>query len=224
LQQSRQRRWSLKRLVLIGGLALAALFAAVGTYAGVTLYKIDHAVHHVQVAANLLSKGRDDLLAVVKGPHHTEEVYLFRTAANRTSVLTIPSRLAVAGAHGQKVPLSSIGVDTPSPVIAGLKGLGIPVGHYVGVDLHAVSPSSSLGQLATGKISMASLISHPTGTASLLEAVASHVYLGPKTSISALMSLTHVPVGTPVAVPTSTEGDGRVVLAAPAAKVLRHFL
>jgi hypothetical protein len=71
---------------------------------------------------------------------------------------------------------------------------------------------------------MTSLISHPAGTASLLEAVASHVYLGPNTSVSSLLTLMHASTGTPVSVPTSTAPDGRVVLAAPADGVLRHFL
>ena len=51
--------------------------------------------------------------------------------------------------------------------------------HYVGVDLHMVDPNSNLGQLATGKLSITSMISDPTGTTTLLEQVASHIYLGP---------------------------------------------
>jgi hypothetical protein len=56
-----------------------------------------------------------------------------------------------------------------------------------------------------------------------MEAVASHVYLGPGTSISSLLSLMHVPTATPVVVPTAKEPDGRVVLAGPAGPVLARF-
>ena len=72
---------------------------------------------------------------------------------------------------------------------------------------------SSLGQLATGKLSVTSLISDPTGTTSLLEQVASHIYLGPGTPVSAVLSLMNVPTANPVDVPTDRDGQGNVVLA-----------
>jgi hypothetical protein len=223
-QGARQRRLPLKKVLATAGIVLIGLISALGAWIGVTILKIDHAVHHVGISPGLLAQGHNDLLAVVRGPHHSEEIYVFRTSATHTNVLVLPTKLGVAGPSGRSVPLSSISLHSPSSMIAGLKHIGIPVGHYVGIDLHSVNPASSLGELATGKVSMTSLISHPAGTASLLEAVASHVYLGPHTSVSALLSLMHVPVGAPVSVPTSTEGNGTVVLAAPATAVLRHFL
>jgi hypothetical protein len=87
-----------------------------------------------------------------------------------------------------------------------------------------VSPGSSLGQLATGKLSVTSLISDPTGTTSLLEAVASHIYLGPGTPVSAVLSLMHVPTAHPVSVPTASGEHGRVVIASAFDAVLRGFL
>jgi hypothetical protein len=212
--------------LLIGGATLCCLVAAAAAFFGVTWYRINHAVHHVSVAVSpaLLASGRNDLLTMVKGPHGSEQIYIFHTVGGHTNVLLLPSSLAVTGTGGRTEPLSSFDIHTPTPIITGLARLGIPVGRYLGVDLHAVNPQSSLGQLADGKTSMTTLISHPAGTASLLEAVASHVYLGPGTSVSALLSLMHVPLTTPVHVPTQTDPQGHVVLAAPASGVLRRFL
>ena len=196
----------------------------VAGYLGYTIYKIDRAVHHVAIAPSLLATTNSDLLAVVEGPRHSEEIYAFHTTSSRTNVLTIPSNLEVPGAAGTPVALSSLNIHSPALMIAGLRHMGIPVGHYVGVDLHTVSPDSRLGMLATGKISVTSLISDPTGTSSLIESVASHVYLGPGTPTSALLSLMKVPTGRTVAVPTLTDSNGRVVLAAPFADILKKFL
>jgi hypothetical protein len=93
----------------------------------------------------------------------------------RTHVLKIPSQLALPKPGGGRVPIDTLSPHEPATIIAGLDRLGIPVGHYVGVDLHTVSPTSSLGCLATGNLSVTSLISDPTGTTSLIEQVASHV-------------------------------------------------
>ena len=115
-------------------------------------------------------------------------------------------------------------MHAPSAIIAGLDRLGIPVSHYVGVDLHTVSPSSSLGRLATGKLSVTSLISDPAGAGSLLAQVASHMYLGPGTPVSAVLSLANVPTTNPVSVPTDRTVGGNVVLGSSFAAVLRGFL
>jgi hypothetical protein len=177
----------------------------------------------VEVPAALLAQGRGDLLTIVRGPQHSEEAYLFHTTASHTNVLVLPTTLGIKVA-GQTVRLSSLDIHQPRVIISGLRTLGIPVSRYVGVDLHMVNANSSLGRLATGKLSVTSLISNPTGTASLLESVASHVYLGPNTSVSALLELMHVPTSHPVPVPTSTDAQGRVVLASPFLDVLRQFL
>jgi hypothetical protein len=220
-----RRRFPLKRVLIGAGVALFALAASVAAYVGVGLYKIDHAVHHVEIPAALLAKGHDDLLAVVKGPNHTEEIYVFHTVTGHTNVLQIPDKLQIVTPSGQHLPVSGVDLRQPADIIFGLNHLGIPVDRYVGVDLHMVSPTSSLGQLATGKLSVSSLISHPAGSMSLIESVAHHVYLGPNTSPSALLSLTKVPAGHPVSVPTSKDSNGRVVLSAtPYVDVLRNFL
>ncbi len=202
---------------------VSLLVIALGAYVGISLYRIDHAVHHVQVPASLLAKGKNDLLTIVRGPNHSEEAYLFNTTASRTHILILPTTLTITVA-GKAVPLSSLNIHAPDTIISGLRTLGIPVSRYVGVDLHTVSATSSLGRLATGKLSITSMISNPTGTASLMEQVASHVYLGPNTSVSALLELMHVPTSHPVHLPTTTDVRGTVVLASPFVSVLRQFL
>jgi len=196
----------LKRVLIAAGAALLALIVLAAGWIGFSLYRIDHAVHHVGIPASLLAKGKNDLLAIVKGPDHSEQIFVFHAVGGHT------------------VPIDTLSLHAPSTIIAGLDHLGIPVTHYVGVDLHMVSPSSSLGQLATGNLSVSSMISDPTGATSLLEQVASHIFLGPGTPVSAVLSLMNVPTAHPVSVPTDTDVHGTVVLASAFSTILRGFL
>jgi hypothetical protein len=226
-QQAAPRRRGgrrLKRVLIWSGATLLAFVVLVASWIGISLWRIDHAVHHVAVPASLLAKGKNDLLAIVKGPDHNEQIFVFHATGGHTNVLKIPSALALPLHEGGTVPIDSLSVRAPSTIIAGLDTLGIPVTHYVGVDLHMVDPHSSLGQLATGKLSVTSMISDPTGTSSLLEQVASHIYLGPGTPVSAVLSLMNVPTAHPVSVPTNTDDQGQVVLASAFDSVLRGFL
>jgi hypothetical protein len=223
--EAQPRRRLLKRVLLIGGSALLAVIALVGSWVGISLYRIDHAVHHVGVPAWLLARGKNDLLAIVKGPDHSEQAFVFHAAGGHTNVLQIPGAMAVPLRSGATVPLEQLSLHAPATIIAGLEHLGIPVSHYVGVDLHMVSPASNLGQLATGKLSITSMISDPTGTTSLLEQVASHMYLGPGTPVSDVLTLMNVPTAHPVTVPTARDEQGKlVVLASALVTVLRDFL
>ncbi|HWF16883.1 MAG TPA: hypothetical protein VG244_11935 [Acidimicrobiales bacterium] len=218
------RRRRLRRILLATGATLLALVLFVGAWIGIGLYKIDHAVHHVGVPAALLAKGKNDLLAIVKGPDHSEQIFVFHATAGHTNVLKIPSSLGLPLAGGRTAPIESLNLHAPDAIIGGLHRLGIPVTHYVGVDLHLVNPSSNLGQLATGKLSITSMISDPTSTTTLLEQVASHIYLGPGTPVSAVLSLMDVPTAHPVSVPTAKDVHGKVVLASAFTTVLRSFL
>jgi hypothetical protein len=209
---------------LWGGATLATIIAVVGAWLGISLYRIDHAVHHVGVPASLLAKGKNDLLAIVKGPDHTEQIFVFHNVGGHTNVLKIPDKLALPLRGGASAPIDSLNVHAPSTIIGGLHQLGIPVTHYVGVDLHTVDPNSNLGRLATGKMSVSSMISDPTGTTSILEQVASHVYLGPGTPVSAVLSLMNVPTAHPLNVPTAKDGHGQVVPGSTFTTVLRSFL
>jgi hypothetical protein len=218
------RRFTLKRILLAAGAALVAFILLAGSWIGFNLYRIDHAVHHVGVPATLLAQGKNDLLAIVKGPDRSEQVYVFHATDGHTNVLQIPKALGLPLADGATVPLAALSLHAPSAIISGLRHLGIPVSHYVGVDLHAVNPASALGQLATGKLSVASMMSNPTGTSSILTQVASHIYLGPGTPVSAVLSLMNVPTAHPVSVPTERDVRGTVVLAGAFENVLRAFL
>ena len=91
----RSRRRLVKRIFLVVGAGLFALVATLATLVGVSLWRIDHNVHHVGVPAALLAKGKNDLLAIVQGPNHSEEAYVFHQTASTTKVLTIPSGLAL---------------------------------------------------------------------------------------------------------------------------------
>ncbi len=219
-----RRHRRLKRILVATGSGLFALILLVAGWVGISLYRIDHAVHHVGVPASLLAKGKNDLLAIVKGPNHSEQIFVFHATGGHTHVLKIPNGLGLPRRGGGSVPIQTLSLRAPSTIIAGLGRLGIPVSHYVGVDLHMVSPNSSLGQLATGRLSVTSLLSDPTGTTSLLEQVASHIYLGPGTPVSAVLSLMNVPTANPVNVPTNRDGHGTVVLALGFSTIIRGFL
>ena len=54
--------------------------------------------------------------------------------------------------------------------------------------------------------------------------MASHIYLGPGTPVSPVLSLMNVPTADPVSVPRDRNVHGTVVLAAAFANVLRAFL
>ncbi len=220
----RGRRRTVRRVLLAVGSAFLALLLVAAAWIGIGIYKIDHAVHRVGVPAALLARGKNDLLAIVKGPDHTEQIFVFHATGGHTHVLKIPSALELPMAGGTRVPIKTLSLHAPATIISGLGRLGIPVSHYVGVDLHMVDPTSNLGQLATGKLSVTSLISNPTGTTSLLEQVASHIYLGPGTPVTAVLSLMNVPTAKPVSVPTSKDDEGKVVLASAFSTVLRGFL
>jgi hypothetical protein len=222
-QPAHRKRRMLKRILVATGCGLIALIALAAAYVGISLYRIDHAVHHVPVPASLLAKGKNDLLAIVKGPDATEQIFVFHDAGGHTNVLKIPTTLGLPLASGATVPISGLSVHAPTAIIAGLTRLGIPVSRYVAVDLHAVDPASNLGRLATGKMSVTSLLTDPTGASSILEQVASHVYLGPGTPVSAVLTLMNVPTAHPVSVPTSRDG-GNVVLASAFGSVMRSFL
>ncbi len=221
----RRRRKVFRRVLIVTGSALVALIVLAGSWIGLSLYRIDHAVHHVGIPAWLLDRGKNDLLAIVKGPDHSEQIFVFHDAGGHTNVLKVPNQLGLPlAAGGGTVPIDTLSLHAPTALIAGLDKLGIPVSHYVGVDLHMVSPTSSLGELATGRLSVTGLISDPTGTTSLLEQVASHIYLGPGTPVSAVLSLMNVPTANPVSVPTAENLNGKVVLASAFPSILRGFL
>ena len=203
---------------------LVTLLALAGAWVGVSLYRIDHAVHHVGLPATLLAEGKNDLLAIVQGPDHHEQVFVFHATGGRTNVLQVPAALALPLRDGRLVPLDALSIHAPALIVAGLDRLGIPVSRYVGVDLHAVDPASNLGRLATGELSVTSMLTDPMGTSALLGQVASHVYLGPGTPVSAVLSLMDVPTAHPVTVPTDRDDQGQVVLAAAFSAVLRAFL
>jgi hypothetical protein len=213
-----------KRILIASGAALLALILLAASFVGFNLYRIDHAVHHVGVSASLLSKGKNDLLAIVKGPDHTEQVFVFHNTGGHTNILQIPQALGLPQAGGGTIPLSKLSLHAPTAIIAGLSRLGIPVTHYVGVDLHAVNPKSNLAKLANGTMPLGSMMSDPTGASSLLQQVASHIWLGPGTPVSAVLSLMNVPTAHPLSVPVERDVHGVVVVTAAFAHVMRAFL
>src|SRR5271170_6945042 len=83
------RRFTLKRILIASGALIGTLLLLTGSFIGISLYRIDHAVHHVKVPASLLAKGKNDLLAIVKGPDHSEEAYVFHSVDGHSRVLTI---------------------------------------------------------------------------------------------------------------------------------------
>ena len=88
-----------------------------------------------------------------------------------------------------------------------------------------VNPHSNLGQLATGKLSMSSMMSDPTGTSSHPRAggLAHLPRARARRSPPSCPSM-NVPTAHPVSVPTERDVHGTVVLAAAFANVLRAFL
>jgi hypothetical protein len=140
----RRHRW-LTRLVVLGGMGVLTLILLTAGWIGITLYRIDHAVHHVAVRASLLVRGKNDLLAMVKGPDHSDQIYVLRAAGGHghTAILKIPNSLGLPLPGGGWVPIQALSLQDPATIIAGLDRLGIPVSRYVGIDLHTFGPNSA---------------------------------------------------------------------------------
>jgi hypothetical protein len=204
----------IKNAVIAIGSIVLALFALAVTWIGVSIYRIDHAIHHVAVPASLISKRHDDLLLVVKGPNNSEQVLVVHSVRGHTGVLQIPKTLMLPVGRGQTARIDALSVKRPATIMSGLERLGIPIGQFVGLDLHMYSTHSVIGRLAMGQVSASSLISNPLSASSVLEQVASHIYLGPGTPTSAVMSLATVSAAHAVAIPTTRDSQGRIVLAA----------
>jgi hypothetical protein len=68
------------------------------------------------------------------------------------------------------------------------------------------------------------MMSDPTGASSLLQQVASHIWLGPGTPVSAVLSLMNVPTAHPLSVPVERDVHGVVVVTAAFAHIMRAFL
>jgi hypothetical protein len=202
---------------------VVAFPAVVAIWVGISVYRIDHAIHHVSVPASLISKGHMDLLMMVKGPDKSEQVFVLHGTGVRQSVLQIPEKLLLPLVGGQTVPIDTLSIRRPATIISGLERLGLPITQFVGVDLHMFSSNSVIGRLATGQTSTSSLISNPLRASSLIEQVASHIYLGPGTPTSAIMSLTTVSTAHAVAIPTKSGPHGSVVLATMSAAVWKVF-
>jgi len=116
-----RRRRRLKRILIITGSAFVALLAVAASWVGISIYRIDHAVHHVGVPASLLAKGKNDLLAIVKGPNHSEQIFVFHASGGHTKVLKIPNGLGLPLAGGDTVPIRTLSLHAPTAIIAGLK-------------------------------------------------------------------------------------------------------
>ena len=56
------------------------------------------------MSASLLARGKNDLLAIVKGPDHTEQVFVFHNVGGHTNVLQIPQALGLPLANGRHRP------------------------------------------------------------------------------------------------------------------------
>jgi hypothetical protein len=72
LAQSRSKR-RIKHVAIATGSIVFAIFVVAAAWIGISIYRIDHAIHHVSVPPSLISKHRDDLLVMVKGPDHCEQ-------------------------------------------------------------------------------------------------------------------------------------------------------
>ena len=197
-----------KRILDRGGLRVVTLVLVAAAWVGLSLYRIDHAVHHVGVSAAVLARGKNDLLAIVKGPDHSEQVFVFHAAGGHTNVLQIPQALGLPLAGGPSVPLETVSLHVPAPIVAGLDRPGHPREPLRRRRPPRGRPDLDLGRLATGKLAMRSMLSDPIGTSSILQQVAAHVYLGPGTPVSAVLSLMNVPTPHPVSVPTARDVQG----------------
>lgn len=107
--------------------------------------------------------------------------------------------------------------------MATVEGLGVPVAHYVGLDLSDLPPRSTLNLVLTGRVAASGLVTDPVAAAHLLADLAGRVFLGPRTSVQAALGLLHLRSCRPLHLPVTASGI--LVRPAPAAaRVVDHFL
>ena len=109
------RRFTLKRILIASGALLGTLLLLTGSFIGISLYRIDHAVHHVGVSASLLAKGKNDLLAIVKGPDHTEQVFVFHDTGGAHQHPADPAGARPAHEERQHRPAGQVSACTHRP-------------------------------------------------------------------------------------------------------------
>ena len=174
------RRFTLKRILIAAGALLGTLLLLTGSFD--RHQPLPHRSRRAPRRGPRLAAGQGQ----ERPPGHRQgprsqpsRSSSSTTPARHTNILQIPQALGLPLKNGSTVPLGTLSLHAPSAIIAGLDRLGIPVTHYVGVDLHTVNPHSNLAKLANGTMALGSLMSNPAGASSLLTQVASHICLGP---------------------------------------------
>jgi hypothetical protein len=141
-----------------------------------------------------------------------------------SALLELPSRLTVSGNDKRGTTLGQIPPEQPVVVVRTVEHLGIPVGHYVGVDFSSVQIGSELWKLATGRLTPGSLIADPLSAAKVLLQAASHVYLGPHTTAGTLLALMRAQVCADVYFPVATSNRQIVASEPQASRTVVRFL
>ena len=73
------------------------------------------------VPTALLAKGKNDLLAIVEGPDHTEQIFVFHQTGGHTNVLRSRRPLTLPLPGGGSMPINTLSVHAPAAIIAGLE-------------------------------------------------------------------------------------------------------
>lgn len=222
-----RQRW---RAALAGAAILTALVLAGAVCLGaLTAWRVEHAVHHVAAdvrpvtaAATGGSPGHAALLVAVRLPDGRADVLLLHDHAGRAEVLSLPGRLATAASGGRRA-LDQLDPEAARPVVATVEALGVPVAHYIGLDLAHLPRRSVLGRVVDGQTSIGGLVGNPLGAAHLLTAVAGRLFLGPRTSLQGALDLLTLRSCRPLRLPVTPAGT--LVRPAPAAgAVVERFL
>lgn len=221
----RPHRRRLRRLLLVGATAVVVPAGAAGAFGAVTAWRADRAVHYVALSPALVRAGADDLLVDVWRRGRPASLYVLRSTTETTTVLPVPWRLEVGTVGGRVVTAGDVPPQRPAPLVRGLESAGIPVSRFLGVDLRTVAPGSTLGRLVAGTESVGQVLHDPVAAAGALTDAAHHVYLGPGTSVSAVLGLLGGRACPAGHLPTDVRAAGTVTVRQPgAAGVVRRFL
>lgn len=225
----RRPRW--RRRLLVTAAALTALVLLVAAAATVAWHRLAAAVHHVAMPAATATTpaggpvplaGGTTVLVAVRLPSGTSHVVVLHDRGGRADVLALPGRLAAAAGRSRRA-IDQVAPEAARRLVATVESLGVPVTHYVGLDLAHVAPASPLGQLVTGHRSAASLTSDPLAAGAVLSGLVHHLVLDRGTSLQGALGLLSLHSCRPEQLPVAHVGRVAVPTAAARAVVTRFL-
>lgn len=194
-------------------------------------YRLSTTVRHVTVtsASRRAADGSPNLVGgttvvvAVRLPGGASHVLVLHDQAGRADVLSLPGRLMSRPGHQAARAIDHVAPEAARRLVATVESLGLPVAHYVGLDLAHVAPTSALGQLVADRRSASGIIRDPLAAGAVLSGLVHHLVLDRRTSLQRALDLLSLRSCRSQHLPVSP--DGRLAVPTAAARgVVSRFL